>query len=432
MEEASTKLEFEQCRQVPRPAVRRSRTSPPTSRSTPTASRRPTCSRPRRTAARPASRCSSSAPARTGATAPTSRRADRSLPVEEVLDSFIAQFYDDKPVPRLILLSHDVPNRELLAEALSTKAERKIEIRVPQRGTKTGIGRARARERARGAGPQACRELLAAHAARRRSPSGFGLGRRRGASRCSTTATSRAPTRWAAMIVAGPDGSIKSQYRKFNIKSDEPRTRRRLRHDARGADAPLHAGWRPRTEATASHASRSKEQRLFARRRLERRGGTSLRVAAATEPVQRARAEPTRRGDDARSSRSARPRADRRRRRPARGRARGASRSRHCTTSALIGVAKGPDRDAGREHFHLAGRDRPIMLEPRDPCSTSCSACATRRTASPSARIAPSARRRIGANPLDEIAGIGPHAPARAARSTSARPRPCRAPASRT
>ena len=48
-------------------------------------------------------------------------KADRSLPVEEVLDSFIAQFYDDKPVPRLILLSHDVPNRELLAEALCTR-----------------------------------------------------------------------------------------------------------------------------------------------------------------------------------------------------------------------------------------------------------------------------------------------------------------------
>jgi excinuclease ABC subunit C len=66
-------------------------------------------------------------------------RADRSLEVGEVLDAFIAQFYDDKPVPRLILLSHDVPNRELLAEALSLKAERKVEIRVPQRGAKTGV-----------------------------------------------------------------------------------------------------------------------------------------------------------------------------------------------------------------------------------------------------------------------------------------------------
>ena len=66
-------------------------------------------------------------------------RADRSIGVEDVLESFIAQFYDDKPVPRLILLSHELPNRQLLADALSTKADRKVEIRVPQRGTKTGV-----------------------------------------------------------------------------------------------------------------------------------------------------------------------------------------------------------------------------------------------------------------------------------------------------
>ena len=56
-------------------------------------------------------------------------RADRSLPIEEVLASFIAQFYDDKPVPRLILLSHDVAERALLADAL-TKADRRVEISV--------------------------------------------------------------------------------------------------------------------------------------------------------------------------------------------------------------------------------------------------------------------------------------------------------------
>jgi len=66
-------------------------------------------------------------------------KADRSLSVEEILDSFVAQFYDDKPVPRLVLLSHDIPNREVLAEALSAKAERRVEVRVPHRGRKTGL-----------------------------------------------------------------------------------------------------------------------------------------------------------------------------------------------------------------------------------------------------------------------------------------------------
>ena len=83
------------------------------------ASRRPTCSPCIRRAAIPASRCSSSAPGRTGATAPIFRaRENRSRP-SEVLASFLAQFYDDKPPPKLILLSHDIEERELMAEALS-------------------------------------------------------------------------------------------------------------------------------------------------------------------------------------------------------------------------------------------------------------------------------------------------------------------------
>ena len=89
----------------------RSRTSRRISRSIRKASRKPTCSPPIRTAGRRASRCSSSARAKTGAIAPIIPKADRSLNVEEVLESFIAQFYDDKPVPRLILLSHDIPSR---------------------------------------------------------------------------------------------------------------------------------------------------------------------------------------------------------------------------------------------------------------------------------------------------------------------------------
>ena len=93
-------------------------------------------------------------------------KADRSLSVEEVLDSFIAQFYDDKPVPRLILVSHEIPNRELLAEALSTKAERRVEIRVPARGDQVRRRRARADQRPRGSRPPPCRRCLAAPPAR--------------------------------------------------------------------------------------------------------------------------------------------------------------------------------------------------------------------------------------------------------------------------
>src|SRR3546814_15684660 len=69
----------------------------------------------------------------------------------DILAAFLGQFYDDKPAPRLILLSHAVPEAELIAEALSTRAERKVELLVPQRGSKRKlveqIGRASCRER---------------------------------------------------------------------------------------------------------------------------------------------------------------------------------------------------------------------------------------------------------------------------------------------
>ena len=66
-------------------------------------------------------------------------RADKSLGAAEILASFLAQFYDDKPVPRLILLSHEIEERELMEEALGTHAGRRIEIAVPQRGEKKAL-----------------------------------------------------------------------------------------------------------------------------------------------------------------------------------------------------------------------------------------------------------------------------------------------------
>src|ERR1044072_811656 len=63
-------------------------------------------------------------------------RADRSLEPGEVLGAFLAQFYDDKPPPRCIFLSHEIEDRALLAEALTLKSSRKVEISLPQRGEK--------------------------------------------------------------------------------------------------------------------------------------------------------------------------------------------------------------------------------------------------------------------------------------------------------
>src|SRR5215470_17211913 len=63
-------------------------------------------------------------------------RADRSLEPGEVLGAFLAQFYDDKPPPRCIFLSHEIEDRALLAEALCVKSGRKVEVLLPQRGEK--------------------------------------------------------------------------------------------------------------------------------------------------------------------------------------------------------------------------------------------------------------------------------------------------------
>src|SRR5690242_12638182 len=63
-------------------------------------------------------------------------RAEKSFTPEEVLSSFLAQFYDDKPPPKLVLLSHEIEESALLADALAVKAGRKVEVSVPQRGEK--------------------------------------------------------------------------------------------------------------------------------------------------------------------------------------------------------------------------------------------------------------------------------------------------------
>ncbi len=146
-------------------------------------------------------------------------KADRSLPVEEVLESFIAQFYDDKPVPRLILASHDFPTRDLMAEALGSRSERKIEIRVPQRGAKTGLV-----EHALANAKEALGRRLAESSSQRRLLEGlaerFGLEKVPRRIEVFDNSHIMGTNAVGAMIVAGAQGFVKGQYRKFNIKSE--------------------------------------------------------------------------------------------------------------------------------------------------------------------------------------------------------------------
>ena len=204
------------------------------------ASRRPTSLRCISRAALPASRCSSSAPGRTGAIAPISPRpTGRSRPAKSSPRSSRSSMTTSR-CPRLILISHDIEDRELLAEALATKSGHKIEVMVPRRGEKKDLiehALANARE---ALGPQARRNVLAAaavaparrdlrlaagaaaHRGLRQQPHpGLQRGRRHDRRRTGRLPQKRLPQ------VQHPLGRSHS--------------RRRLRHDARSADAPLQA-----------------------------------------------------------------------------------------------------------------------------------------------------------------------------------------------
>src|SRR4051794_2653499 len=146
-------------------------------------------------------------------------RAEKSFTSQEVLGAFLAQFYDDKPPPKLVLLSHEIEECALLAEALSVKAGYKVEISVPKRGEKKELI-AHALTNAR----EALGRKLADTATQARLLDGM----------AATLRLPHPPKRIevydnshiqgtnavGAMIVAGPDGFIKNQYRKFDIKSE--------------------------------------------------------------------------------------------------------------------------------------------------------------------------------------------------------------------
>jgi excinuclease ABC subunit C len=146
-------------------------------------------------------------------------RAEKSFTPEEVLASFLAQFYDDKPPPKLILLSHEIEECQLLADALSVKVGHKVEVSVPKRGEKKELV-AHALINAR----EALGRKLSDTATQSRLLQGMAttLGLPQVPKRIEVYDNShiQGTNAVGAMIVAGPDGFIKNQYRKFNIKSE--------------------------------------------------------------------------------------------------------------------------------------------------------------------------------------------------------------------
>lgn len=288
-------------------------------------------------------------------------KADRSHEAAEILASFMAQFYDDKPVPGLVLLSHDIEERELLEEALSTHAGRKIEIAVPQRGEKKGLvdhALINARE--------ALGRKMAESSSQAKLLEGvqrvFGLADRPRRIEVYDNSHIQGSNPVGGMIVAGPDGFLKSQYRKFNIRSEEI-----------GSD-----DFAMMREVLTRRFSRLlKEQG-------EARGGEDGKEVQAWPDLVLI--------DGGQGQLTA---------------ARAVLEDLGLGDLPVAGVAKGPDRDAGREHFYMPGRPS-FMLEGRDPVLYYIQRLRdeAHRFAIGSHRARRS--RAIGVNPLDEVPGIGP------------------------
>src|SRR3954447_15599087 len=147
-------------------------------------------------------------------------KADKSTSREEVLGSFMAQFYDDKPAPRLILLSHEIEDAELMGAALSTRADVRVEIHAPQRGERRQLIEYALRN-----AKEALGRRLADTASQQKLlvslGQAFGLDRPPRRVEVYDNSHIMGTNAVGAMVVAGANGFMKQHYRTFNMKSED-------------------------------------------------------------------------------------------------------------------------------------------------------------------------------------------------------------------
>ncbi len=283
-------------------------------------------------------------------------RADKALAPEAVLEAFIAQFYDDKPPPKHVHLSHEVERRRLLAEALELKAGHKVSVITPQRGEKRALVEHVTRNAA-----EALARRLAEHASQTAIYARLAeiLDLDESPERVEVYDNSHisGTTPVGAMIVAGPEGFMKARYRKFNIKGEEltpgddyammrEMLNRRFSRLVKERNNDPDEGW---TAPDLVLIDGGPGQLTAAHEVLDEFGLPDIPIAA---------------------------------------------------------VAKGPDRNAGRERIYRRGK-QPLLLDPRDPVLYCIQTL--RDEAHRFAIGAHRARRKKGitASPLDEVPGIG-------------------------
>jgi excinuclease ABC subunit C len=246
---------------------------------------------------------------------PTHAKAEEA---PEVVSAFIAQFYDDKPPPPLLLVNQDLPEHDLIAEALTLKAGRKVEISLPQRGEKRAVV-AHAETNAR----EALERRLAETAGQAKLLEGvaklFNLPATPERIEVYDNSHIMGTNAYGVMIVSGPEGFNKSAYRKFSIRG-------------------------PITPGDDFAMMREMLQRRFTRAMKEQAEGAPasdwpdlLLIDGGAGQLSAARDVLTDLG---------------------------------VQDVKLVAIAKGPDRDAGREWLHTDGPEGPsppFQLPPRDP-----------------------------------------------------------------
>ncbi|WP_319413231.1 excinuclease ABC subunit UvrC [uncultured Cohaesibacter sp.] len=259
-------------------------------------------------------------------------KADKSQDEAEVLGAFVAQFYDNKPCPRLVLLSHAIEEQELVAEALTSKSEQKVALLVPQRGEKKELV-----DHALTNAREALGRRLAETSSQARLLDGlaevFGLAGRPNRIEVYDNSHIQGTNAVGGMIVAGPEGFMKNQYRKFNIKSEDI------------------------TPGDDFGMMREVLQRRFSRLLKEngKRPSTSEATEASNEEKNGHVPDPAWPDllliDGGLGQLNA---------------VREILSDLGIHDLPMVGVAKGPDRDAGREHFFVPGKES-FMLPLRDP-----------------------------------------------------------------
>lgn len=272
----------------------------------------------------------------------------------EVMEAFLGQFYDNKEPPRQLILSDGIENADLMQEALSEKAGRKVEILVPLRGEKQELV-AGALRNARESLARRMSESATQAKLLRGVAEAFDLDSPPGRIEVYDNSHIQGTNAVGGMIVAGPDGFMKNAYRKFNIRGDDLTP---------GDDFGMMKEVLNRRFTRLQKEDPDRDKGLWPDLLLI--DGGAGQVSAVHEIMQAHGVEDI----------------------------------------PMVGVAKGVDRDHGKEEFHRIGQ-RPFALKRNDPVLYFI-----QRLRDEAHRFAIGTHRAkrakaVGATPLDEIPGVG-------------------------